>query len=382
MPIRASSDQGDIHAFALDAEQWTELKRIYRGRKLHMPCCGVEAIPKTSTLGNYFFAHARRGECTTAPESSEHIYCKTLIARAALEAGWTVTTERPGESPAGEAWVADVFCEKGKAMLALEVQLSPQASDETLRRQLRYKASGVRAAWFFGQRARKGTIAFDQDTPAFKLSAIVVGDSPTVERFDVDLPLFVIAMLQKRLTWTIPRYSRPHLVEFIEDVCWACNAPVKQVMEHMRGGSLATAATLAPDDFYEGRWNPSANTVPSISNRLEAIQADISNDELAAQGLNLIGRKDVINGKPTRFPFCNLCLHCRAPQNNFYLSKRIAEGMRHAAKPDDDWELGGLGLPEQQEEVEPTAFGVAVIPREIEGKGIWVLREPPAQPTS
>ena len=382
VPIRAASDQGDIHAFALNAEQWAEVKRTYRDMNLHMPCCGVPAVPKTSTRGSYFFAHARRGECTTAPESSEHIYCKTLIARAALEAGWTVTSERPGVSPSGEEWVADVFCEKGTAKLALEVQLSPQTPEETIRRQLRYKASGVRAAWFFGERARPGTIPFDKDTPAFKLSVIVVGEPPAVERFDVSLPLFVIAMLQKRLTWTIPHYSRPHLVEFIEDVCWACKAPVKQVLEHMHGNGAAAGAALTPDDFYEGRWNPSANTVPSISNRLEALQVDISNEELAAQGLNLVGRQDVINGKPTRFPFCNLCLHCRAPQNNFHLSKRISEGMRQAAKPDDDWELGAPYPPGQQGECEPSVFGIAVIPREVEGGGVWVLREATTEPIS
>lgn len=375
MPIRATSDQGDIHAFALNAAQWAALKLTYRDLNLHMPCCGVEAIPKTSTRGNYFFAHARRGECTTAPESSEHIYCKTLIARAALEAGWTVTTEQPGMAPTGEEWVADVFCEKGAAKLAFEVQMSPQAEDETIRRQLRYKASGVRAAWFFGQRARKGTIPFDKDTPAFKLSAIVFGEPPSVERFDVTLPTFVTAMLQKRLTWTVLRYSRPHLVEFMEDKCWACHSPVKQVLEHMRGDG---GAALTPDDFYEGRWNPSANTVPSISNRLEALQADISNDELAAQGLNLVGRKDVINGKPTRFPYCNLCLHCRAPQNNFHLSNRMAEDMRKATGPADDQEFIGSLLPELQEKNEPLVFGIAVIPREVEGSAGWVLHTPPA----
>lgn len=381
MPIRAASDQGDVHAFALDAEQWAEVKRTYRGLNLHMPCCGVEAIPKTSTRGNYFFAHARRGECTTAPESSEHIYSKTLIARAAIEAGWNVTTERPGVSPAGEEWVADVFCEKGRAKLALEVQLSPQTDEETIRRQLRYMASGVRAAWFFGERARPGTIPFDKETPAFKLSAIVVGEPPTVERFDVSLPQFVTAMLQKRLTWTIPRYSRPHLVQFMEDTCWACKAPVKQVLEHMNGDYAGEGAALAPADFYESRWNPSANTVPSISNRLEALQADISNGELAAQGLNLVGRKDVVNGKPTRFPFCNLCLHCRAPQNNFHLSRRITEGTQQGARPEDAWAFGGPYLPMQQGEDVQSAFGVAVIPRDVEGSGVWVLNVPPDGPT-
>lgn len=157
MPIRASSDQGDLHAFAMTAEQWQQLKTACKTNALSlwMPCCKVPAVPKTSPRGNFFFAHARRGECNTADESPEHLYCKSLVAKAAHDAGWVVTTERPGVSPDGEEWVADVFCEKGTAQLALEVQMSAQTDAETVRRQKRYQASGVRGAWFFGARRRQ-----------------------------------------------------------------------------------------------------------------------------------------------------------------------------------------------------------------------------------
>ncbi len=376
MPIRAASDQGDIHAFDLGAEQWAELKSTYKGLNLHMPCCGVAAVPKTSARGAYFFAHARRGECTTADESPEHLYCKSLIAKAALDAGWAVTTERPGISPDGEAWVADVFCEKGLAKLALEVQMSPQPDEETLRRQQRYKASGVRGAWFFGARARRGSSDFGQDTPAFGLQPIVVGELPTIERFAVNLPAFVTALLQKRVAWTVPSHSKPHLVEFIEDTCWACKRPVNQVIEHRHGGYSPDGEALTPDDFYEGRWDPPAYTVASLSKMLEAVQADITNDELAAQGLNLIGRRDVINGKQTRFPYCNLCLHCSAPQNNHFLSKRLYAAMQAQNSGVDDW---ALDAPEK--EPEPQPIGIALIPREVKGRGTWVLREPPSPAT-
>ncbi len=374
MPIRASSNQGDVHAFALDAKQWTELKATYRDLNLHMPCCGVAAVPKTSNRGTYFFAHARRGECATAEESTEHLYCKSLIAKAALDAGWTVTTERPGTSPDGEAWIADVFCEKGAAKLALEVQMSPQSGEETVRRQLRYKASGVRGAWFFGARACRGAATFGQETPVFNLQPIVVGELPIVERFDVSLIEFVKAMLHKRLVWKIPRYSKPHLVEFVEDVCWACKSPVKQVLEHLHGGHSADEEALTPEDFYAGRWDPPAYTVPSLSNSLEAVQADVTNSELAAQGLNLVARRDIINGKPTRFPYCNLCLHCRAPQNNHFLSKRLHAVMQGQNADAGDW---SLDVEENEKAQEPRVFGIAVIPRHVEGGGTWILGEPP-----
>ena len=336
-----------------------------------MPCCGVAAVPKTSTRGTYFFAHARRGECTTADESPEHLYCKSLIAKAAMDAGWTVTTERPGVSPDGEEWVADVFCEKGKAKLALEVQMSPQSGEETLRRQQRYKASGVRGAWFFGARARRGSTDFGRDTPAFSLLPIVVGELPTIERFAVSLPAFVTALLQKRVAWIVPSYSKPHLVEYIEDACWACKRPVKQVIEHQHGGGTPDGKALTPDDFHEGRWDSPSYTVASLSIMLEAIQVDITNDELAAQGLNLIGRQDVINGKKSRFPYCNLCLHCRAPQNNHFLRKRIYATMQAQNPGEDD-----RALDASEKKPDLQTLGIALIPREVKGSGDWVLSEP------
>lgn len=369
----------------LDAQKWLELKTSYRALNLRMPCCGVPAVPKTSSRGTYFFAHARRGECVTADESPEHLYCKALIAAAAHEAGWTVTTERPGVSPGGDEWVADVFCEKGKARLALEVQMSPQQDEETLRRQLRYKESGVRGAWFFGPKARRGTTAFDGAIPAFTLEPIVFGEVPLVQQFQVGLPEFVKAMLTpKRLQWTVPKVSRPHLVEFIRDTCWACKKPVKQVLEHLSGGNSIRGEPLRPCDFYEGRWDEKPRTIPSLSNALEALQKVISNEELAAHGLNMVGRQDVINGKPTRFPFCNKCLHCGAPQNNFYLLKLIQAPLRASESPqfeDSFWALDDEKVDEEEErrrldeelEDENALSGVTRIHREIDAPGHWVL---------
>lgn len=371
MPIRAASDRGDIHAFALSEEQWSEVKATYRSLNLHMPCCGVPAVPKTSTRGTFFFAHARRGECNTADESPEHLYCKSLIAKAAQDAGWTVTTERPGVSPDGEAWVADVFCEKGNAKVALEVQMSPQADEETLRRQLRYQRSGVRCAWFFGVKARRETICFERDTPAFSLCNFVAGELPVMEMFEASLPDFVTALLEKRVVWTIPNYSRPQLVEFIEDTCWSCRKQVKQVLQHQPGGDSPGDVGLTPENFYEGRWIQTAYTVASLSNMLEKVHSDISNKELTAQGLNLVDRKDVIRGKPTRFPFCNLCLYCHAPQDNFFLSKHVYSRMRQQAQVEEPGiDTNGN---ESTREQPSTGFGIAVVPREVLGTGMWVL---------
>ena len=370
MPIRAGSDLGDVLAFALNAEQWLDLKARHKAKDLNlwMPCCQVPAVPKTSPRGTFFFAHARRGECATADESPEHLYCKSLIAQAAMDAGWTVTSEWPGQSPDGEHWVADVFCHKGAAKLALEVQMSPQSDAETVRRQERYRASGVRGAWFFGAGARRSAQDLDRATPVFSLRPVEVGVVPMVDPFAVSLPEFVKALLQKRIDWAIPIFNRPHLVEYIDDTCWACRKPVKQVLEHMEGGQSPDDDALTASDFYEGRFDSPAYTVASISKRLEAMHAVVSNDNLAAQGLNLIGRKDVIGGKPTRFPFVNMCLHCHAPQNNHALCERLLGAMQSQVAE------GSVEDFTEQASLQSGPFGVALIPRVLQGRGLWKLK--------
>jgi hypothetical protein len=364
MPLRAVSDTGNVHAFEFDAPQWAELKKSYRSMGLRVPCCGVAAVPKTSTLGNHFFAHARRGECTTAPESAEHLYCKQLVAQAAQSAGWAVTTERPGVSPEGEEWVADVFCEKGSAKVALEIQMSPQTDEDAVRRQLRYKASGVRGAWFYGAKARKGTVLFNKDTPAFGLDPVEVGKVPTVRRFETPLTDFVVAMLEKRLVWTIPELCRPLQIEYLPDTCWACHKDVKQVFGHFEG--------YAETQEERHGWHERAFTVARLSQDLEAILGLASNEELHALGLNPIGRQNVINGKPTNWPYCNLCAHCRAPQNNFHLGEKVrADLYGPDSRAQGDGADAGERGPENSEEAR-NAF--ATIPRVVLGEGFWELK--------
>ena len=358
MPLRVVSDTGNVHAFEFDAPRWTELKQSYRSMGLRMPCCGSSVVPKTSALGNYFFAHSRKGECTTSPESPEHLYCKQLIAQAAQSAGWAVTTEMSGVSPSGEEWVADVFCEKGSAKIAFEVQMSPQKHEETIRRQLRYKASGVRGAWFYSSRVRPDTVAIDKDTPAFVLSPVEVGQVPTIYRFDIPLPEFVAGMLNKRLVWTVPESSRPLQVEFLPDTCWTCHKQVKQVYGYLE--SLEDA---------EGEWHERAFTVASLSTALEKVQEVISNDDLAAQGLNLVGTQAIIRGKVTNWPYCNVCLHCRAPQNNFHLGKKLRAEWYGMTSDQDDRLHDRLNDNKYRE----TSTGVAPIARIVKGRGCWVF---------
>jgi hypothetical protein len=307
VPLRALAGEKSICAFEYDESAWTELKRTYKAHDLQMPCCHSPAIPKTSKLKSFFFSHASRGECTSAPESTEHIYLKTLIAKAAKRAGWSVFTEWPGQTPSGEKWVSDVFCEQGKSQIAFEVQLSYQSLQELIARQHAYKASGVRAAWFASaQKFKEGYIRPSKEVPFFYILPFILGTEPYLRGFDVSLAEFVIGMLAKKLSWK----SEPwvYYIHYLKDTCWSCNKEVKQVF----GRAI---------DVY----GESAKTIPNMSTVLGGFAEFITNGELKDLGLNIIGRFDKLKGNAPGFPYCNVCIHCGAPQNNYYVMRKLEE---------------------------------------------------------
>ncbi|MCK1506316.1 hypothetical protein IVB21_15655 [Bradyrhizobium sp. 18] len=126
---------------------------------------------KTSARGLNFFAHKSRGPCRSGPEAEEHLALKLLAVAAARRAGWDCSTEARGASPSGEAWTADVLAQKGRHKIAIEVQLSSQTNEEILRRQERYRQSGVRCLWL----VRQPGFPVSKDLPA----ACVSGDIAT-----------------------------------------------------------------------------------------------------------------------------------------------------------------------------------------------------------
>lgn len=305
MPLRALIDGNDIHAYGYTEAEWDLLKKSYKASSLRMACCGNLAIPKTSKLGTFFFAHKQKGECFSAPESVEHIFLKSLIARAATDAGWIVTTECSGCSSAGEKWVADVLCKKGSATVAFEIQLSSIPYREISERTERYKRSNVRSAWFVDAKKFKDWKSKSQKTlPIFGVSQIGISKLPTVEHFNEPAELFVKALLNKKIQWIVEPWV--YIILYIEDNCWKCDKPVKQIY----GSAI---------DVY----SESAKTVPNASNILETLSSSFSNTKLNSLGLNSIGKNDKIKGNAPGYSYCNMCIHCGAPQSNYYLMEHL-----------------------------------------------------------
>lgn len=336
LPLRARRGENSVSAFECDAPAWAEIKKTYKADELRMPCCESFAIPKTSKLGNYFFSHSRRGVCASAPESAEHIFLKTLIAKAAIQAGWLVTTEWPETTPEGAKWVADVFCVKGTTRVALEAQFSYQTVDDLRSRQEAYRNSGVRAAWFASsQKFKSDYLSPSKEIPFFRVLPFEMGSEPLIQEFDKGVSEFVVGMLLKKLYWK--REPWVYGIHYLHDRCWKCHGEVKQVF----GSSI---------DVY----GDSAKTVPNMSTILSNFDKFIFNDELKALGLNTIGKFETLKGNAPGFPFCNVCIHCGAPQNNYYVMKKLNE--RGGADGDFDPDALGIGSEDFVSPREATGF--------------------------
>lgn len=153
MPLRCLDYNGrSIQAFDLSDDEWEALsKDDSQARHLRMPCCEALVTLKRSRLRTKFFAHKAVGDCKWAPETEEHLLLKRLAVETARASGWIAETEVMGETASGEFWKADVLAVKGNHKVVVEIQWSGQTALETLRRQERYRASGVRGLWLLRQ---------------------------------------------------------------------------------------------------------------------------------------------------------------------------------------------------------------------------------------
>ena len=220
---------------------------------------------KTSRLGTRFFAHRSLGGCASGDETPEHLHLKSLAIVAARTAGWTAEAEVGGVTPGGEPWRADVLAARGARRIAIEVQWSPQADNETRRRQVRYAASGVRGLWLLRQAA-----LVDAGVPAVRVKG-TLATGLTVLGLAPDA--FFAAVFDRRLRFGFPVGSVADVtVEGAVASCWGtdCRALARVIaaVELTAGGSrcgvplavlgdapalLAAVAAALPPDPLRGR---------------------------------------------------------------------------------------------------------------------------------
>jgi hypothetical protein len=252
MPLRARVDGREVHVWDLTGGAWADLRRRCRTEPaVRMACCGRLGLAKTSRHGNPFFAHrgvrhraAATVACRWAGEGAAHAWCKLLAAAGARAAGWEVRTE--AAAPDG-GWRADLLCARGAARVALEVQLARTAPGELRRRQERYRAAGVRGAWFVSpDRCPLPSRAL----PAFPLEAagdtarVSLGVGPaTAPEAAWPLDAFVAHLLGGRVRFEaarrlLPPDDPPAIAVTTPDACRRCAAP----FEHVAGVSGVGAA--------------------------------------------------------------------------------------------------------------------------------------------
>ena len=236
----------EIFSFMLNNEQWDRLKYKYKNLSMHMPCCQTRAIPKKSKLGTQYFAHHPSSTCSIPTgESREHQFCKYLILKYLYENGWTVTPEFRGQTPSGEIWIADIYAEKNKAKIAIEIQWSPQNIEETKRRQEKYIASGIRTVWFIRTTQKNKWDVLDYqsyDLPVFSIwlnrenhQFITSGafynwdNSDLVEVEFID---FFKALMSGDVQYSLkPNAARSLQFAMNTIQCWKCKKPTNTIME-------------------------------------------------------------------------------------------------------------------------------------------------------
>ena len=236
MPLRCFDPLGNchLHAFDVSADDWQILAaRNRRDRHLRMPCCAALVTLRRSRRGTQFFAHKSIATCTTAPETEAHLRLKHLAVEAARARGWTAETEVSGTTPSGESWKADVLACKGNGRVAVEIQWSAQTHDETMRRQTRYAASGVRGLWLMRHPGLPATEAL----PAALISGSAeIGFTAVLkaESGDQILPMeeFLAAAFSGRLQFGIPLGARGRMrVSAGRLACWSCGAETQVISE-------------------------------------------------------------------------------------------------------------------------------------------------------
>ena len=296
MPLRCLDNGVSVHAFDLSPEAWKALAESNRElRHLTMPCCEAPVTLKKSRLGTQFFAHKAVGECTTAPETEEHLKLKQIAVEVARANGWEAQTE----VAEGQLWRADVLATRGAAKVAIEIQWSAQTDEETLRRQRRYQESGVRGLWLLRQRR----FAIDPSLPAARVSyedGAFFAHLPGTKDQTLPLADFLAASFTRRLHFGVPLNLRAKATINIGTIsCWACGADTEIL--------TMVAITYGPHEYQFA--------VPDLGEHPDLF-AEVREHIPADSGIGIIRPRQ--SRTQNRAYLSNGCAHCDALIGQFH----------------------------------------------------------------
>ena len=151
---------------------------------------------RTSSRGLRHFVHSRRGDCTSAPESWQHLAAKDAVAKAVQDCGWKAEVEADGDG-----WIADVLATCGNGMpVAFEIQWTRQTPEEHRLRTLRYLDSGVRPVWLRRPSAREET-SFLEEPPYPRSFTLAVDESGMIYADGRTAHEVVEDVLSRQVVW-------------------------------------------------------------------------------------------------------------------------------------------------------------------------------------
>lgn len=273
MPLTAvHKDRGVLDATDDDLGCGWSWDDVYRVRpRVVMSCrtCGHGLHAKVSSTGLRFFAHDRNAPaCPGTGESVAHHLLKSVLIRAAREAGFDAQLEVDGP---GGRWRADVLVTApGGRRIALEAQLSPISRNDVLERTRRFEVDQVEVCWFTDRQTRwlGSAPAVQICTTSWQITAGVTGffTAPCYcdrvcpldehgfwERTEPTLADFTARMLQGELVPADPADSRAaghwgHGWVSLQDVTTA-------------GEFNEAQATIRRSVEYRASFDPKANAV-------------------------------------------------------------------------------------------------------------------------
>src|SRR5690606_4802438 len=191
-------------------------------------------------------AHHPSSSCDfSSGESREHQLCKYLILKYLHENGWTVIPEYRGQTPNGEIWIADIYAEKNKAKIAIEIQWSAQSIEETKRRQEKYIASGIRAVWFMRTTQKNKWDVLDYQSyelPMFSIwldkethhltASGAFNNWDSGDLVEIEFIHFFKKLMTGAVQYSIkPNSSRLMQLAMNTIQCWKCKQPTNTIME-------------------------------------------------------------------------------------------------------------------------------------------------------